>query len=98
MKSEDHDLLIELRTEMQNVRRDIKELNDGISSRVKTLETDKVDQKDIDVLIEKVNDNEIRIRALEAAKSFYMTSMVIYTAIGVSMIGLILYHLFTTAA
>jgi hypothetical protein len=93
--NEDHDLLIELRTEMQNVRKDIKELNDGTSGRIKALESDKADRKDIEAIQTKLNtDVENRIRALEAAKSLYLTSMVIYTAVGGTMIGLIIWHLF----
>ncbi|MFA5696738.1 MAG: hypothetical protein WC917_04870 [Bacilli bacterium] len=93
--NEDHDLLIELRTEMQNVRKDIKELNDGTSGRIKALEVDKADRKDIEAIQTKLNtDVENRIRALEAAKGLYLTSMVIYTAVGGTMIGLIIWHLF----
>jgi hypothetical protein len=93
--NEDHDLLIELRTEMQNVRKDIKELNDGTSGRIKALESDKADRKDIEAIQTKLNtDVENRIRALEAAKGLYLTSMVIYTAVGGTMIGLIIWHLF----
>lgn len=93
--NEDHDLLIELRTEMQNVRKDIRELNDGTSGRIKALENDKADRKDIESIQTKLNtDVETRLRALEAAKSLYLTSMVIYTAVGGTMIGLIIWHLF----
>ena len=93
--NDDHDLLIELRTEMQNVRKDIKDLNDGTASRIKTLESDKVDRKDLDIIQKKVNeDHEVRIRALESSKTFYATSIIIYTAVGVSMIGIILFHIF----
>jgi len=93
--NEDHDLLIELRTEMKNVRNDIKDLKDGITERISNVEKNKVDKKDFEELLQKVNiDHEDRLRALESAKSFYMTSIVIYTAVGVTMIGLILYHLF----
>lgn len=33
-QNSDHDLLIELRTEMQGVRRDIKELTDGTAGKL----------------------------------------------------------------
>jgi len=97
ISNRDHDLLIELRTEMQNVRKDIKELNDGTAGKIKSLETDKAERKDLDILSTKINtDIEGRLRILEAAKSFYLTSMLIYTAVGVTMIGLITYHIFVS--
>jgi hypothetical protein len=95
MTQTDHDLLIELRTEMQNIRNDIKELKDGTTSRIKNVEDGKVDKKDFDILSAKVNtDLEDRTRKLEESKGNYFTAMLIYTAVGVTMIGLILYHLF----
>lgn len=82
---------------MQNVRKDIKELNDGTAGKIKSLETDKAERKDLDILSTKINtDIEGRLRILEAAKSFYLTSMLIYTAVGVTMIGLITYHIFVS--
>ena len=91
----DHDLLIELRTEMQGIRKDIKDLKDGTTERISKLENEKTDKKEFDELYTKVNtDIETRVRALESAKSFYMTSMVIYTAVGLTMISLIIYHMF----
>ena len=104
ISNRDHDLLIELRTEMQNVRRDIKELNDGTAGRIRDLQANKadrkeveanrIDRKEIEDIQDKLNkDIETRVRSLEAAKSFYMTSMIIYTAVGVFMIGLIIYHI-----
>jgi hypothetical protein len=95
INNDDHDLLIELRTEMQGIRKDIKDLKDGTTERITKLENDKADKKDFEELYTKVNtDGENRIRALEASKSLYMTSMLIYTAVGVTMIGLIIYHMF----
>jgi hypothetical protein len=38
-QNSDHDLLIELRTEMQGVRRDIKELTDGTAGKLSDHET-----------------------------------------------------------
>lgn len=87
ISNRDHDLLIELRTEMQNVRRDIKELNDGTAGRIKDLQANKadrkeveanrIDRKEIEDIQDKLNkDIETRVRSLEAAKSFYMTSMI----------------------
>jgi hypothetical protein len=95
INNDDHDLLIELRTEMQGIRKDIKDLKDGTTERISKLENDKTDKKEFDELYTKVNtDIETRVRSLESAKSFYMTSMVIYTAVGLTMISLIIYHMF----
>lgn len=96
-KSSDHDLLIELRTEMQNVRNDIKELKDNTANRIVNLEKDKADRQVVDGLQKTVNENhEVRIRKLEDSRSIYLTSMIIYNAVGVVMIGLIIWHLFQT--
>jgi hypothetical protein len=54
----DHDLLIELRTEMKAVRQDIKEIKDGTTDRLGKLEQDHVSKQDH-------QDHEIRIRRLE---------------------------------
>jgi hypothetical protein len=92
--SQDHDLLIELRTEVQNIRNDIKELKDGVAQRISSLETDKADRKSVEELQVKVNsDIETRVRVLENSKSNYYTMTIIYAGIGATMIGLILYHL-----
>jgi hypothetical protein len=42
----DHDLLIELRTEMRGLRQDLKTLSDGVSTRVTNLENTKLDKVD----------------------------------------------------
>jgi hypothetical protein len=95
VKATDHDLLIELRTEMQNVRNDIKELKDGTAMRIQALEKDKADRHVVEQLQKVVNEEqEIRLRKLEESKGTYFTAMLIYTAVGVTMIGLIIYHMF----
>jgi hypothetical protein len=54
----DHDLLVELRTEMKAVREDIRELRDGTAARLSSLEADRVTQKEF-------MDHEDRIRFIE---------------------------------
>jgi len=91
----DHDLLVELKTEMAGVRCDIKDLRDGMSSRVSTLERDKADRREVAVLQGIINDSlEVRMRKQENSSSRYLILMGVYTAVGLSMIGLILYHIF----
>ena len=46
IKGNDHDLLIELRTEMRGLRQDLKTLSDGVSTRVTNLENTKLDKMD----------------------------------------------------
>lgn len=65
----DHDLLIELRTEVKGMRADIKAFNDDTKERLATLETKKLDKDDfsqfrvLDIDLKK--DHERRIRNLE---------------------------------
>lgn len=58
MNENDHDLLIELRTEMKNLRGDVKELKDNVATRVSNLEVEKADKVE-------VVDHESRLRKLE---------------------------------
>lgn len=58
MNENDHDLLIELRTEMKNLRGDVRELKDNVATRVSNLETEKADKTE-------VSDHESRLRKLE---------------------------------
>lgn len=48
----DHDLLIELRTEMRGIRGDIKEIKDNSAERLNRLEDGKVDKADLDKLVQ----------------------------------------------
>lgn len=65
----DHDLLIELRTEMRGVRQDVKDLRDGTSKRVDDLENQKMNRDEAMRLKEEAdkvhNDHEARLRVLE---------------------------------
>lgn len=58
----DHDLLIELRTEMRGLRSDLKTLSDGLSTRVTNLENQKQDKIDAEK-------ESIRICALAESKA-----------------------------
>jgi len=61
-QNNDHDLLVELRTEMKAVREDIKDLKDGTQARLSALESDRVTQKEFQ---EVKKDFESRIRFIE---------------------------------
>lgn len=65
----DHDLLIELRTEMRGVRTDVKDLRDNTSKRVDALENEKMNRDEVMRLkadADKIHDDhEERLRGLE---------------------------------
>lgn len=65
----DHDLLIELRTEMRGVRSDVKDLRDNTTKRVDDLENDKANRDEMMNLkrdADKIHDDhETRLRNLE---------------------------------
>lgn len=58
----DHDLLIELRTEMRGMRADIKDIKEGTTARLTALENNKMDKTDSDKVSE---DFETRLRFIE---------------------------------
>jgi hypothetical protein len=87
MPQEDHDLLIELGTEMRAVRSDIKELKDGTYPRIVALEKDKLDKTEFDKL-------QRRVASMEESRQAYFITMGLFTAACVTMIGLILFHIF----
>jgi len=101
----DHDLLIELRTEMRNIRNDIKELKESTTVQINILEKDKADQYDVDILKKKVNEDvEGRIRCLEEWRtkrqeqieeennknSLYFK---ITVSLGIILLGMFIWHL-----
>jgi hypothetical protein len=66
MSNKDHDLLIELKTAMNFIRDDIKNLSDGITKKVDDLEKNKADRKTVDDLITEIRTTrEDRLKTLE---------------------------------
>lgn len=65
----DHDVLIELRTEMRGVRSDIKDLKEDSAHRISLLEDNKIDKREVETMVAastKIHeDHERRIRKLE---------------------------------
>ena len=65
----DHDLLIELRTEMRGVRSDIQKLTDDTKERIVRLEESKVTKEDFSMHLredgDSHKDHETRIRFIE---------------------------------
>ena len=94
-KISDHDLLIRLDQKVGDLQIAVRELSTGTVLKIATLEKDKADRIELDNLQIKVNhDIEVRVRGLESSRTTYLTTTIIYAAIGATMIGLILYHLF----
>lgn len=65
-KQNDHDLIIEIKTQLVDLTRQVRELKEGTLARIASLEKEKADRYELEVLQDKVNkDIEIRVRALE---------------------------------
>ena len=93
-KINDHDLLIELRSEMRNLRNDIQDLKNGTAKRIDDLETGKADLKSVEDLQRKVNiDIEERLRKLEEKNSSSNTFLVFLSGTAVLILGLLIWHL-----
>lgn len=87
----DHDLLIELRTEMRAVRGDIKDLRDNTSKRVDFLESNKFDKSEANRLIKEADethsDHEKRIRSVELFQQNLMGRYVVLGVLGVAFLS-----------
>lgn len=82
----DHDLLIELKTLIGRIGKDITEF--------KTVIELKADQKELDELSNNVyTDREKRMRHLENTTAAIWVAISIYTAINLSMIALLISHI-----
>ena len=96
--NDDHDLLIELKTKMDGLKSDIKEIKDGTSARIAGLEREKLDAKDSYSMIYKAgvdkvqSDHENRIKTIETTRS----SQTILITIGIGLLSILtailLYH------
>ena len=66
MKPNDHDVLIQVSTKLDDLTRQVRELRDGTITRIIALEKDKADRVEVQALQTKLNhDIEIRVRFLE---------------------------------
>jgi len=92
--SEDHDLLIEMRTRLERLSEDIRELKDGTSKRIQDLENYKANKKDFEELKNDVYVNiESRIRCLENKTANYTITLSLFVVAVTSLIGLVIYHI-----
>jgi hypothetical protein len=90
-RQEDHDLLIELRTEMKALRSDVKDLKDNTSKRVDALENEKIDRIEVTRLkndADKIHDDhEARIRAVEKLWENFTGKWAILAALATIMLS-----------
>ena len=97
----DHDILVTLVEQVKQVREDIKDLKEGTTIRILSLERDKADRRDVELLQIKVNkDIEMRMEKLEnwqserkewgKSQSRMLQSII---AIGTLILGILIWHL-----
>lgn len=79
----DHDLLIELRTQMKGIRDDLKDYKD--------IKADQHDVEDLKTFV--YTKLEPRVRTVETKTSNYTITMVLYSIAVAGMIGLTIYHI-----
>jgi len=90
---EDRDLLVELRTTLASVQRDIKEIKDGTSAKISFLETDKLSRSEAVRLNnenlskhteyeETLKANDKRITTLEDSRIEYRATIKAWVIIG----------------
>jgi hypothetical protein len=80
--SPDHDLLIELRTEMRGLRDDFKESANLVTGQISALQTGKVDKDDFNRFIisyeKSKDDHERRLRSTEVWKYYLIAGLTIF--------------------
>ena len=90
-RREDRDLLLELKIQVQNIRNDIKELKDNTTVRIKCLESDKADRKEVEELQKKVNDDiEKRVINLEISVDRFETPKRMMYGLAIVMLGILI--------
>ena len=88
--ADDHDLLIEMRTQLKRLSEDIGELKNGTSKRIEDLECDKANKKEFDALAKEVYvTKEERIRKLENKTANYAITFGLYTLFLGGLIALV---------
>lgn len=92
--SSDHDLLIELRTRMEGLEREIQRLSDGTLKRITELEVKKADKDVFDDLSKEVRvEHEKRLRGLEVKSFAIWIAIFVYTVLNVAGFIMILKHI-----
>jgi predicted nucleotidyltransferase len=92
MEKSDHDILVKLeenvRLNFENLGKAVQELRDGMADRMKKVEADMYHPNG---LMSKIDE---RIDCIEKRNSNQKVLVGIYSAIGASLVALMLYHLF----
>lgn len=94
MKPTDHDLLVKLSVQVEQLIKDVKELKDTTTKRVDSLELEKLNIKDSYPVLYKegveaqLNDHEGRMRALEKVFESFMGKYAILAVIGMAGISI----------
>lgn len=92
--SEDHDLLIGLKGQMDRLSIDIKDLKEGTSRRISDLEDDKADKREFEELKKDIyGSREKRIRSLESKVANYFITLSIYTVAVGGTIWIVVSHI-----
>lgn len=93
---EDRDLLVELKTEMRAVRSDVKDIKEGLASRVAALEATKMDKTEAVRLIEEgkngdtkiFEDHEKRLRNVESSNEKFQSKVQAWGAAAILVLGI----------
>lgn len=103
--ADDHDLLIELKTRMEGLKDDIKDIRDGTTKRICDLEENSAKKEDLGELqirLEQLSNEvhttrEIRIRKLENKADRFWITVSLYSAFILGLAGIMIAHIFKTS-
>lgn len=93
--ADDHDLLIELKVGNNFIRDDIKNLSNGLTTKIDLLEKTKVDKKEFEELANEIHGSrEIRMRNLEnKTANFFITMGLVMIGVG-ALFTLFIIHIY----
>jgi leucyl aminopeptidase (aminopeptidase T) len=95
--ADDHDLLIELRTRMEGMSKQIQSLADGTERRISDLETLKAEKRALVELADEIHGTrEDRMRKVENKTSNFWIAFTIYSIAVGGMIALYIAHMWAT--
>jgi hypothetical protein len=103
--ADDHDLLIELKTRMEGIKTDIKDLKDGTTKRIDDLETGKCNKADYSLLKAELDQlsteihvsREKRMRSLETKMSTFWITVSLYSIFIAALAAIMVAHIFKTS-
>lgn len=104
----DHDLLIRVDSRLSDLITTVNDIRDGTSVRIASLEKEKADRKELQIIQDKVNnDIEKRVTSLESTKADFREQigltnqsnanlkyyLVLMSGIGVLLIGMVIWQM-----